>query len=76
MMRHSFWSQNFEHISYEVATRYDEDTQEAEDHSFNFTDELNRLSDYCNTATDYVELSPVDAKLSDRQKKSCLALKK
>ena len=58
------WSQRFEHISYEVATRYDEDTQEAEDHLFNFTDELNRLSDYCRTATDYIELPPAQAKLS------------
>ncbi len=66
------WSQRFEHIFYEVATRYDEDTQEAEEHLFNFTDELNRLSDYCRTATDYVELSPprlhLDSTQSERLK--------
>ena len=62
------WSQKFEHIFYEVATRYDEDTQEADEHLFNFTDELNRLSDYCRTANDHVSLAPARAKLTDHDR--------
>ena len=50
------WAQRFEHISYEVAIRYDEDTQEADAHLFNFTEELDRLSDLCSTSKSSVAL--------------------
>lgn len=56
------WSQNFEHIKYSVVTKYDEDTDQTENQFLNFTDELNRLSDYCHTSKGFVTFSA--AKLS------------
>ena len=50
------WSQRFENIKYSVADGYNEDTQEADTYYFNFTDELNRLIDYCHTSNDFVIL--------------------
>lgn len=57
------WAQQFEHITYSVATRYDEDTQEADAFLFNFTDELNRLSDHSQVAPRGVELLPLNTEL-------------
>jgi hypothetical protein len=61
------WSQNFEHIKYSVQTKYDEDTQDADSHLFNFTDELNRLSDYCHTAKESITLDPIKLTLPSEQ---------
>ena len=54
------WSQGFDYIDYSVATRYDEDTQEADAYLFNFTDELNRLRDHCSAAFEGVELPAIE----------------
>ncbi|MAD61423.1 MAG: hypothetical protein CMH49_07940 [Myxococcales bacterium] len=69
------WSQKFEHIKYVVATQYNEDTQEAAEYLFNFTDELNRLSDYCRTAQSYVRPAAVQLGLSAERAKHLEHLK-
>ena len=69
------WGQNFEHIQYSVATQYNEDTQEAEAYLFNFTEELNRLSDYCHTAQSYVRPASVKLSLSSERTKHLEHLK-
>ncbi len=70
------WSQKFEHITYAVATQYNEDTQEADEYLFNFTDELNRLSDYCHTAQSYVRPAPIKLSLAAEQSQNLEHLKK
>ena len=69
------WAQNFEHIQYSVATQYNEDTQEADEYSFNFTEELNRLSDYCHTAQSYARPASVKLSLSTERTKHLEHLK-
>ena len=68
------WEQHFEHISYSVATRYDEDTQEAEDDLFNLTHELNRLSDSCDTALEGITLPRVSPELPSELREQLLQL--
>lgn len=63
------WSKGFEFIEYTVAVRYDEDTQEADAHLFNFTDELNRLSDLCATSPHGITLPLSRPELPESEQK-------
>ena len=70
------WSKSFDHIDYTVATRYDEDTQEADAYLFNFTDELNRLRDHCSAAFEGIDLPPVQGTFAQDYKERIAQLER
>ena len=70
------WSKNFNYIDYTVATRYDEDTQEADAYLFNFTDELNRLRDHCSAAFEGIDLPPIQGTFTQDYKERIAQLER
>ena len=64
------WSARFEHISYQVAPRYDEGTEEAEEHLFSLTSALERLQDILDTSPHSPMLPPLELGLEPALKAS------
>jgi hypothetical protein len=57
------WTAQFDHISYRVAPRYDEGTEEAEEHLFSLTEGLDRLQDILDTSPHAPHVPPFELSL-------------
>jgi hypothetical protein len=55
------WEKEFEHISYSVAVRYDQESEEHEEHLFQLNDTLDRLYDLLHTSPVGVTLSRIES---------------
>ncbi len=62
------WDARFEHISYSVAPRYDDSTEEAEEEAFSLTESLHRLSDILNTAPGAPPLAPLEVDADEERR--------